>query len=438
VRRQTASTGGLDREPGVVDDPRVGIVMRHQRLTTIAYAAVVFWLLAPVARCLATEDEGCFECHGSSQQIADAAQAMDLKLTTERLAALVVVAPVAANVHKDLGCLTCHEQAREIPHPTGLLKGNLCASCHEDALKQVNASIHRDDAGGSETKAPCWACHTAHNVLPATNPDSPMHPRNVAGRCLQCHDKGEYLTGVHGYGVQRAGLDFAATCVSCHGSHNIQSSREVGSRVKRRNVSVTCGECHSRVSQAYERSVHGAALREKDNPDVPTCVDCHEPHGTLDPQLVKWRLQSPRMCGKCHDDKAMMGKYGLSTDVFSTYIADFHGTTAELFRTTSPDQPLNQAVCYDCHGYHDVESVRASGHDNVQRRLLVRCQACHPKATVAFLSAWAGHYTPSPRKFPIIYWVKEFYRWVIPGTVGFFLLYIAVDVVGRIRQRRRS
>ncbi len=112
----------------------------------------------------------------------------------------------------------------------------------------------------------------------------------------------------------------------------------------------------------------------------------------------------------------MMAKYGLSTNVYKTYVADFHGTTAELFRATSPDQPLNQAVCYDCHGYHDVESVRKVGQAQIDKRLLVRCQVCHKGATASFLSAWTGHYIPSPTRYAPIYWVRVFYRLVIPGT----------------------
>jgi len=244
--------------------------------------------------------------------------------------------------------------------------------------------------------------------------------------------------GVHGTAVQLAGLDVAATCVSCHGGHDILAPSEQGSRVARRNISFTCGKCHGRVAEAYRKSAHGAALMANDNPDVPTCVDCHEAHGTIDPLLPRFRLASPKTCGRCHSNEKVMRKYGLSTQVYSTYVSDFHGTTAELFRAASPDQPLNQAVCYDCHGYHDVESVRSAGDVQIRQRLLTRCQACHKAATASFLSAWTGHYVPSPTKYRLIYWVRVFYRLVIPGTIGFFLLYIAVDMLGRRRSRRSS
>jgi len=82
--------------------------------------------------------------------------------------------------------------------------------------------------------------------------------------------------------------------------------------------------------------------------------------------------------------------------------------------------------------------VRKVGQAQIDKRLLVRCQVCHKGATASFLSAWTGHYIPSPTKYAPIYWVRVFYRLVIPGTIGFFLLYIAVDVWGRRRNRRSS
>ncbi len=412
--------------------------MKSKRIMKATYIASGLVLAMWAAVAGAADDKACLECHGSKQQVTDAAGAMDLKLTPERIERLVKRPAEPGNVHAGIGCADCHPKATDIPHPADTLKDSPCVTCHEDELKAVNNSTHRDPAGGSHLRAPCRACHTAHDVRPAKDPKSATAPVHVASRCLACHDKKEYLVGVHGTAVQLAGLDVAATCVSCHGGHDILAPSEQGSRVARRNISFTCGKCHGRVAEAYRKSVHGAALMANDNPDVPTCVDCHEAHGTLDPVLPKFRLASPKTCGRCHSNEKIMAKYGLSTQVYSTYVADFHGTTAELFRAASPDQPLNQAVCYDCHGYHDVESVRSAGDVQIKQRLLTRCQACHTAATANFLSAWTGHYVPSPTKYRMIYWVRVFYRLVIPGTIGFFLLYIAVDVYGRRRSRRSS
>ncbi len=399
-----------------------------------AFLALAVWAAAAGA----ADDKACLECHGSKQQVTDAAGALDLKLTSERIERLVKHIAEPGTVHSGLACVDCHPKAAEIPHPADTLKDSPCVTCHEDELKQVNKSAHRDPAGGAQLRAPCWACHRAHDVRSPKDPASSLAPFKVASTCLACHDKSEYLVGVHGTAVELAGLDVAATCVSCHGGHDILAPSEQGSRVARRNISFTCGKCHGRVAEAYRKSAHGAALTANDNPDVPTCVDCHEAHGTVDPLLPKFRLASPQTCGRCHSNEKIMRKYGLSTQVYSTYVADFHGTTVELFRTASPDQPLNKAVCYDCHGYHDVESVRSAGDAQIKQRLLARCQACHKAATANFISAWTAHYVPSPTKYRLIYWVRVFYRLVIPGTVGFFLLYIAVDVIGRRRSRRSS
>jgi predicted CXXCH cytochrome family protein len=409
--------------------------MKSKRRNTPAYLLAVGGVLALCGPGVAADDSACLECHGSVQQVTDAAGALELKLSPERIGALVVQAPTKGNVHEGIACLDCHPKAADVPHPAGMLAGNPCVTCHDDALKKVNTSAHRDPAGDSHLKAQCWACHSAHDVRPPTDPKSALAPFNVASRCLACHDRRDYLIGVHGQGIQLAGLDFAATCVSCHGGHDILAPSIAGSRVARRNISFTCGKCHARVAETYRKSVHGAALMATDNPDVPTCVDCHRAHGTVDPLLPQFRLASPEICGRCHSNPKIMDKYGISTAVYSTYVADFHGTTAELFRAATPDHPLNQAVCYDCHGFHDVEAVTKVGKQQIKERLLVRCQVCHPQATTRFLSAWTDHYVPSPTRYPLIYWVREFYRLVIPGTIGFFLLYIAVDVWGRRRRR---
>ncbi len=50
----------------------------------LAGVAVAAFLAAPA---VAADDSACLECHGSRQQVADAASAMDVKLTPERIGA---------------------------------------------------------------------------------------------------------------------------------------------------------------------------------------------------------------------------------------------------------------------------------------------------------------------------------------------------------------
>ena len=216
----------------------------------------------------------------------------------------------------------------------------------------------------------------------------------------------------------------------------IMPSRTLMSRAKR--VSQTCGKCHSTINDQYAHSVHGEALLGEDNPDVPVCTDCHGVHDIADPTTSAFRSNSPEMCGKCHADATRMAKYDISTDVFNTYVADFHGTTVELFEKQHPDQETNKAVCYDCHGIHNIKATKDEGSQVVKENLLVTCQKCHPDATANFPDAWTSHFKPSLQHNPLVYFVDLFYMILIPLTVSGFLLFIGTDIFRRLWERIRG
>ncbi len=132
-----------------------------------------------------------------------------------------------------------------------------------------------------------------------------------------------------------------------------------------------------------------------------------------------------------------MKKYGLSTEVFNTYVADFHGTTVELFEKQHPDQPTNKAVCTDCHGVHDITHVTDTDAAVVKENLLVTCQKCHPDATSNFPDSWVGHFVPSRKYFPLVYYVNLFYLILIPVVIGGMLLFVLLDAGRRILNRVR-
>ena len=130
-----------------------------------------------------------------------------------------------------------------------------------------------------------------------------------------------------------------------------------------------------------------------------------------------------------------MTEYEISTDVFDTYVADFHGTTVALFDYDQEGVPPNTAVCYDCHGVHSIKAPD-DPHANLQENLLENCQQCHPDATSNFADSWLGHYRPTLQKYPLIYLVNLFYLIVIPLTIGFFVFMIATDIYRRVREWR--
>lgn len=132
-----------------------------------------------------------------------------------------------------------------------------------------------------------------------------------------------------------------------------------------------------------------------------------------------------------------MDKYGISTHVFDTYVADFHGTTVTLFERQSPDLPTNKAVCYDCHGVHTMKKADDPQSQVFRENLLETCQKCHPDATENFSASWLSHYEPDIEKYPLVYFVDLFYKIMIPAILGFMGLYVVIDAGSRFIHRAR-
>jgi hypothetical protein len=323
-------------------------------------------------------------------------------------------------------CLACHSTPG---FQTGLASG-------ETLYLTVDSGAYANSTHGALGYA-CVQCHTnisgfPHDPITAeTRRDFSL---NLYTSCARCHqDKYDAtLDSVHQKALA-AGNKNAAICTDCHGIHNITSPD-----APRSTIPHTCEKCHSEIYQLYAESVHGAALLGEANPDVPTCIDCHGVHDVQGPTDSQFHLFSPLLCAKCHADEELMGKYGISTDVFDTYISDFHGTTVALFEATNPDQETNKPVCIDCHGVHDMKKVDDPESRVMKENLLTTCQKCHPDATADFPSSWLGHYVPSAEHNPLVYFVDLFYKLFIPAVLIPMTLYVIIDFSRRLINRRRE
>ncbi|MFH1908493.1 MAG: cytochrome C, partial [Chloroflexota bacterium] len=152
-----------------------------------------------------------------------------------------------------------------------------------------------------------------------------------------------------------------------------------------------------------------------------------------------FRTNSPLICARCHTDPAIMDKYGISTRVVNTYVADFHGTTITLFEKTHPDQATNKPVCFDCHGVHNIQKADDPIYGiAMKENLLVACQKCHPDATANFPDSWMSHYIPSPENYPIVYYVNLFYKFFIPAVLGPMVIFVLSDIARRLINRRKG
>ena len=343
----------------------------------------------------------------------------------------VIAAPfpdVASNEY----CLSCHSQA-------GLAKtlpsGETLSLTIDPKL--FDASVH-----GEEQKA-CVDCHT--NITSFPHPDfKAQNLREVTlslyPTCKQCHadQYNKILDSVHQKALA-SGNNNAAVCTDCHNPH--QQTRITDPQTKqilpaaRQHIPQVCARCHSAIYNQYKNSVHGTALTEG-NPDVPTCIDCHGVHNIQNPTTASFRNSTPFLCAKCHTNPKIMDKYGISTQVLNTYVADFHGTTVKLFDETYPDQPTNKPVCTDCHGIHNIVKIDdPKAGIALRENLLTKCQRCHPNATTNFSSAWMSHYIPSPKEYPIVFYVNLFYKFFIPAVLGGMAIFVLTDIYRRIANR---
>jgi len=212
--------------------------------------------------------------------------------------------------------------------------------------------------------------------------------------------------------------------VDCHGGHDIQNLTEPKTRVAQ-----TCGRCHAGAATTFANSVHGQDVA-KNIADVPTCTDCHGGHKIAGPGMPGWRDSTPEICGDCHGNPARMSKYGLSTDVLKTYLADFHGKTASLRAAQAKtDTGVNLvAVCSDCHGTHGVLRVDSPSSPVLRTNVLKTCQRCHPSASMRFPDAWLSHYVPDWKRTPVLVAVKTGYAVLIPFVIGGMALQILLHL----------
>ena len=133
-----------------------------------------------------------------------------------------------------------------------------------------------------------------------------------------------------------------------------------------------------------------------------------------------------------------MDKYGLSSNVFKTYAQDFHGATVMVARKESMPQQIDEAVCYDCHGVHDVKSLKRGDPAEVQREVLAACQKCHRNAGEFFPQAWLGHYELSLAKAPAAWIARAWYMAFIPFMVGGMAIHIGADLYQSRRHKRKK
>ncbi len=363
-------------------------------------------------------------------------------------------------------CLTCHGEesmVRADGRPVFVKRPNFAASVH---------------AGMS-----CTDCHT--DVAKAELP----HAEKLAKvDCSMCHPEPVEKYSVSAHAKARAnGTTVAATCVDCHGMHDIKSAKDPGSRTYHLTIAETCARCHgnaeiiakgkipSDVTKAFGDSIHGRALSKSGLIVAPTCSDCHGAHDIRppnDPQSTVSKAHVPATCGRCHEgiehqfassvhgqllargtdggpacqtchtahgiqraestgwQLSVIGQCGTChADRVATFRDTFHGQVTSLgFRQV--------AGCADCHGAHEILPASDPRSPISKGRLVQTCGKCHENANENFVQYDPHADKHDRQRSPLLYYTTKFMTVLLAGVFGFFGLHTTMWFSKELRLKR--
>jgi formate dehydrogenase gamma subunit len=271
--------------------------------------------------------------------------------------------------HKAATCIDCHTRNGDMttiltasdPKST-INRSNIaetCGRCHGDKSVMQGSGIserpflsYRESvhakaiAQGNVSAAVCTDCHSSHDILPASNPQSPIAKVNIPLTCSKCHksESAEFMQSIHGQAVTR-GVSRSPVCTDCHGIHNIATPVEAdGATASSAIATETCAQCHQGVTltkefgvagervSSYKDSYHGLASRMGSRV-VANCASCHGVHNILpssDPKSMISTANLPQTCGQCHIGagvKFATGKIHLTSELVAANGARNIGAT---------------------------------------------------------------------------------------------------------------
>jgi cytochrome b subunit of formate dehydrogenase len=304
----------------------------------------------------AMENSECLECHGEEDLTASR--------DGHEVSFFVNQDVYAVSVHgaNEVACNECHgDVTDDHPDEQQHLEKVDCSGCHDQA-DTVAASIHGDqnalcqDCHGSHAILP--GDNPQSNVyplnIPATcgkchNDDEMMGEESAAYTAA-------YNDGQHGVSTSK-GMLGAAVCTDCHGTHDIVAASEPDSPASRGKINPPCGTCHAGTLGTYKQSIHGRAMTGGDA-SAPTCISCHNPHRTLRVDRDEFQLGNVETCGGCHhhDYSTYRASYhGQITDLGYTKMAKCatcHGDH-NILPSSDPASMTNEGqlleTCQQCH-----------------------------------------------------------------------------------------
>jgi DmsE family decaheme c-type cytochrome len=226
--------------------------------------------------------------------------------------------------------------------PAGYVGQEMCATCHEDVVKNFAGNPHSrlayEHNGHGVT---CESCHgpgQAHvegggDVTRIRRFDK-LTPQQVSETCLGCH------AGVHPNYERSPHAKAGLSCLSCHNVHapKVQENLLVAAQPQ------LCFQCHTDVKPNFNMPFHHPV-----NEGVVKCSDCHDVHGTFGPNNLRATADQNMICTKCH------------MDVRGPFVYEHAAVRAE--------------GCLGCHSPHGSENARMLNMPSIN----TLCNQCHSR-----------------------------------------------------------
>jgi DmsE family decaheme c-type cytochrome len=254
-----------------------------------------------------------------------------------------------------------------------------CVACHALENVQASHSLHvkafRAGGAGTGATAACESCHgpgSAHardptrpGLIIAFTRDAKTPIDAQAGVCLACHKGGarqDWIGSVH--------QQHELSCTDCHNPMARLSPEGV---LAKNSINEVCATCHQDIRDKFNRRSH-MPLPEGQM----SCVDCHNPHGTLTADLIKTDTVN-ETCYTCHAEKRgpfLFEHAPVRKDCLTCH--DPHGSNQQALLTL----PVPM-LCQQCHtmtGHPNDLLTRAglaTGPAPDERLIGRACLTCH-------------------------------------------------------------
>lgn len=186
-----------------------------------------------------------------------------------------------------------------VPPKNEYVSSATCSACHEDLAKKFSRNPHQILETSSKKGWKDQSCESCHGPGQAhvdagdgskTFAFAKVSAREVSKNCLTCHAK----TEAHAGGPTSLHGKNQLACTDCHSVHQPKETRHLLAE----QSDQLCISCHKETQAAFAKP-----FRHRLQEGAIRCVDCHAPHGGLNPRQMKTAHGNEAACGRCHSDK---------------------------------------------------------------------------------------------------------------------------------------